>query len=257
MVSFFLSRHLIEPRMLLNSIFRVWVVLLFFSPILSSILLQLYIFASTGALVRTEGILTQLVFEHALRIRMKEDTPNTESTSVVTTPKAQTFDLPPADEEDRLGAGSDGAGTAATTAVDDATTAADSTGISGDADAQTPAKSASLPAPAGAAKPEEGKGEHSAPSGANLAGRINNLISTDLENITDSRDFMFLLIYAPLQTALCIAFLYTVLGWSSFVGMSIMVLGIWAPVQIGKWTHSVQVKRMKAVSTTLVRGVYR
>lgn len=73
------------------------------------------------------------------------------------------------------------------------------------------------------------------------------IIFTDLENITDARDFLFLVIYTPLQVALCISFLYAVLGWSPFVGMIVMVLGIWAPVQIGKWTHSVQVKRMKAV----------
>ena len=223
-----------------------WIVLLFFSPILSSILLQLYIFASTAALVRTEGILTQLVFEHALRIRMKEDAPNTGGTSVPNTPKAQTFDLPLVDDEDRTGADPDGASTATTTAVDGVTIAAP-TSVS--TDPQMPAKSTSPPpppSPSSSAKLEE-KSEDSSPSGANLAGRINNLISTDLENITDSRDFMFLLIYAPLQTALCIAFLYTILGWSSFVGMGMMILGIWAPVQIGKWTHSVQVKRMKAV----------
>jgi hypothetical protein len=224
--------------------------LLFFSPILSSILLQLYIFTSTGALVRTEGILTQLVFEHALRIRMKEDAPKTEGTSVPNTPKAQTFDLPSVDE-DRSGVDVDAASTTATTAIDGTTTAAASASITGDVNTQTPDKSISQPQQPTPSAPEQGKDEDSSPSGTNLAGRINNLISTDLENITDSRDFMFLIIYAPLQTALCIVFLYSVLGWSSFVGMGVLLLSVWAPVQIGKWTHSVQVKRMKAVRAFL------
>jgi ABC transporter transmembrane region len=228
-------------------VFRVWVLLLFFSPILSSILLQLYIFASTGALVRTEGILIQLVFEHALRIRMKEDAPRTKGTSMPNTPKAQAFDLSPADNGERSSADFDGASTPATTAVEGTTTAAAGADNSEDVGPPTPSKNTSPPpTPLTPSKPN-GQEEDSSPSGANLAGRINNLISTDLENITDSRDFMFLFIYAPLQTAMCIGFLYILLGWSSFVGMSVMILGIWAPVQIGKWTHSVQVRRMKAV----------
>lgn len=189
---------------------------------------------------------------------MKEDATKTEGTSVPNTPKAQTFDLPSVDEGDRSGVDVDvdAASTTATTAVDGTTTAAASTSITGDANAQTPDKSISPPPPPTPA-PEQGKDEDSSPSGTNLAGRINNLISTDLENITDSRDFMFLVIYAPLQTVLCIVFLYSVLGWSSFVGMGILLLSVWAPVQIGKWTHSVQVKRMKAVRTSLYFGFGR
>ena len=202
--------------------------------------------------------MTQLVFEHALRIRMKEDAPKTEGTSIPNTPKAQTFDLPSVDEEDPSGVDVDAASTTATTAVDGTTTAAASASITGDANAQTPNKSISLPLPPPPpSAPEQGKDEDSSPSATNLAGRINNLISTDLENITDSRDFMFLVIYAPLQTALCIVFLYSVLGWSSFAGMGILLLSVWAPVEIGKWTHSVQVRRMKAVRTSLFFGFDR
>ncbi len=47
----------------------------------------------------------------------------------------------------------------------------------------------------------------------NLVGRINNLVTTDLSNIADSRDFMRLLVYVPLQLILCVVFLYVILGW--------------------------------------------
>lgn len=68
----------------------------------------------------------------------------------------------------------------------------------------------------------------------NLVGKINNLVTTDLGNITDSRDFLLiglynvtynrmsrpridilltLVTYIPLQIVLCIWFLYTILGW--------------------------------------------
>jgi hypothetical protein len=65
----------------------------------------------------------------------------------------------------------------------------------------------------------------------NLVGKINNLVTTDLANITNARDFLYLrwlnfnirveedsadttkVVYIPLQVALCIVFLYAILGW--------------------------------------------
>jgi hypothetical protein len=48
---------------------------------------------------------------------------------------------------------------------------------------------------------------------SNLVGRINNLVTTDLGNIIDARDLMFVLVYIPLQIILCMTFLYLLLGW--------------------------------------------
>lgn len=50
-------------------------------------------------------------------------------------------------------------------------------------------------------------------SASNLVGRINNLVTTDLGNIVDARDLMFVLVFIPLQIVTCIAFLYWILGW--------------------------------------------
>lgn len=50
-------------------------------------------------------------------------------------------------------------------------------------------------------------------SASNLVGRINNLVTTDLGNIIDARDLMFVLVYMPMQILLCITFLYLILGW--------------------------------------------
>lgn len=47
----------------------------------------------------------------------------------------------------------------------------------------------------------------------NLVGKMNNLVTTDLQNIVASRDFMMILISMPLQIALCIWFLYAILDW--------------------------------------------
>jgi hypothetical protein len=55
------------------------------------------------------------------------------------------------------------------------------------------------------------KDEHA--SGENLVGKINNLVTTDLANIVEARDFLLAAVYIPLQITLCIVFLYAVLGW--------------------------------------------
>lgn len=64
---------------------------------------------------------------------------------------------------------------------------------------------------------------------ANLVGKINNLVTTDLGNIVEARDFLSfgerdysnylrlaliaVVIYIPLQVILCMWFLYAILGW--------------------------------------------
>lgn len=58
-----------------------------------------------------------------------------------------------------------------------------------------------------ATKDERGSGS------SNLVGKINNLVTTDLANIVDSRDFLLAALHLPLQITLCIAFLYAILGW--------------------------------------------
>ena len=72
-----------------------WVLCLFIGPVIMSICSQWYIFMGTRALARTEGLLTQLVFEHSLRIRFKaegseEDGPSTiQSASPIIIPETQ------------------------------------------------------------------------------------------------------------------------------------------------------------------------
>ena len=50
-------------------------------------------------------------------------------------------------------------------------------------------------------------------SSSSLIGKINNLISSDLDNIVEGRELFYLIFYAPLKVALSIWFLYVVLGW--------------------------------------------
>ncbi|KAJ7813135.1 P-loop containing nucleoside triphosphate hydrolase protein [Mycena olivaceomarginata] len=51
-----------------------WIILLFLGPIVSSVSYQWYIFISTHMATHISAIITQLVFEHALRMRVKSET---------------------------------------------------------------------------------------------------------------------------------------------------------------------------------------
>lgn len=84
--------------------------------------------------------------------------------------------------------------------------------------------------------------------GSNLVGKITNLVSTDLNNIVDGRDFPMLLISLPLQIVLCIVFLYKVLGWSAIVGTAVMISLYPLPGWIASKMQDVQTERMKIVS---------
>jgi hypothetical protein len=109
-------------------------------------------------------------------------------------------------------------------------------------------------------KKSDTKGHSSA---ENLVGKINNLVTTDLGNITDSTDFLLVVLYIPLKITLCITFLYLVLGWrwvhwcpipidtkylesySAFVGLTLILLLSPLPGYVAKHIQDVQFVRLK------------
>lgn len=171
--------------------------------------------------MRAEAIITQLVFEHALRIRVKAETTDSAAGAKAIDSTPTTPDSASIAEHSPQSSGDEGtlhtsstsdqsreASTATTLHASSASTTSSGSvagkkGKKGGKDAQA-AKDA-----------EAAKEEESAKSGdgSNLVGRINNLVTTDLENIVDARDFLWIIVYIPVQIALCIVFLYQVLGW--------------------------------------------
>lgn len=65
------------------------------------------------------------------------------------------------------------------------------------------------PEAAGESSPES---DDDQPEHANLVGKINNLMSIDLENVVGGRNILFLL-WVPLQIVITVVFLYQLLGW--------------------------------------------
>ncbi|KZT18101.1 hypothetical protein NEOLEDRAFT_1152799 [Neolentinus lepideus HHB14362 ss-1] len=205
----------------------VWILLLFLGPVISTVAFQYYAMINTGTLVRTQGIITQLVFEHALRVRMKAETEDgdgksTNNTAVGTPETASVGQASPGGSE----------GSEDETARESSTPDSQTKGKGKDKDAK---KSEITPAAAAAVQAKA----------SNLVGKINNLVTTDLGNLVDGRDFLFVALYGPLQVILCMAFLYFLLGWSSFVGLVVMISLAPVPGYIAKLLQTVQAERMK------------
>lgn len=148
---------------------------------------------------QAEAIITQLIFNHSLRIRVKADAP-------------LSSDPVPASEEE----------------------------------AEIPKRTS---------------------SSENLIGKINNLVSNDMNIVMAARDFLLpgelpivysygrcsrlsIVLYIPLHTVLGVWFLYTILGWSAFAGLFIMLVTLPLPGYITVKIQGVQAEQMKKVRQT-------
>ncbi|GLB36501.1 putative atp-binding cassette [Lyophyllum shimeji] len=226
-----------------------WIAWLLVGPTMASIIWQWYIFIATRTLVRAEGIITQLIFQHSLRIRVKAETaPSSPSTSpgltAPATPDTESVVSVPSPEGESVREGSSAHQSELTPATEVETLHS--------RDGTLQASSSSLKSNVS----RKGKGKDEKPSRAaeadgsssadNLVGKINNLVTTDLSNIVDSRDFLLVLIYMPLQITLCTIFLYVLLGWSAFVGLATILLLFPVPGYVAKRIQDVQVVRLKA-----------
>ncbi|KAF5375212.1 hypothetical protein D9758_000001 [Tetrapyrgos nigripes] len=163
----------------------------------------------TRTLVRCQAIITQLVFEHSLRIRVKAEAPsssgNSEPNSSTDTP--DTLSVAGVEE------------TSASSLTEEETIRASTASITSNT-AQSKGKK------------QEQKGEKEkepTSDSSNLVGKINNLVTTDLENIIDGRDFLYAIVYVPVQVALCIAFF-------AFIGLAVMLIMFPVPGLIAKLT---------------------
>ncbi|KAJ7034289.1 P-loop containing nucleoside triphosphate hydrolase protein [Mycena alexandri] len=166
----------------------VWILWLAFGPLTGTTALQAYYRLSMRLLVQVEGLLTELIFEHALRVRVKAH--NDAETAKDTSEDSGSTDgtLNQADEQSDTSSET-AQGTPSTTSKD----------------------------------PKQGGAARSSGSSVDV-GKISNLVTTDLKNVTNMADFLLLLFYLPVSVVFSIMFLYIVLGWSAFVGLGTMMV---------------------------------
>ncbi|TDL20550.1 P-loop containing nucleoside triphosphate hydrolase protein [Rickenella mellea] len=229
----------------------VWVLFVALAPLIGGIIVNQYFYESTFIIVETESLLTQLVFEHSLRIRMKNDVLDKKEEEEIKkddSKKASVSDVASA------------TASTTTTAVEDDVSPEDPTTDG----AQTPIEGAETPTqPADPTKDGSKLAEGDRPpekekeKSVYLVGKINNLLTTDVNQIKSMQDVM-MIFGGLIQVVIAIVFLYYILGWSAFVGMGVIVLCLPLPAYVGKLVMQAQKGKMgktdarvQAVSETM------
>jgi hypothetical protein len=77
--------------------------------------------------------------------------------------------------------------------------------------------------------------------GQDVAGRLNNLVTSDLESISAGKDWLLFGVNSMLQLVIGSWFFYTILGWSAFVGFGVMILLTPLPAWVSTFMNGVQV----------------
>ncbi|KIK62964.1 hypothetical protein GYMLUDRAFT_259735 [Collybiopsis luxurians FD-317 M1] len=237
----------------------VWILWLFFGPLLQTMASESYLYISTRQVVHAEAILTETVLEHALRIRVKAETSDKETASAAASVSRATTPSPPSERAASENGGSSSAGE-----EDDQRTvhsAAPSDAQSRDTTLQPDSSIASVSREASSSAFKKGTDGKATPSSVtpsesspiakpkvetkNILGKVNNLVTTDMQNITDGKEALRLVVNVPLQIALCVLFLHSVLGWSAFVGLAIIIILFPIPGFFTKLMQSSQKNKMK------------
>ncbi|CDO76129.1 hypothetical protein BN946_scf184876.g22 [Trametes cinnabarina] len=231
-----------------------WIALFFFGGLFKDVSDQWFLLHSTRLNVRTKAIITELVFEHALRIRVKAETsdsddgaegsPSTDSTAVATPDSASQLAAESAQGEISTGGEGEGGGPSHSVTSSGTTATLTSRPRKGKgksmADKEASAKPEGVPK-----KPDAGKKD----SSKHLIGRINNLVSSDLSNLGNiGTAATFFTIESPFQIILGIIFLYQILGWSALVGLVTMLITLPVP---GWITKRIQDARVQTITETL------
>ncbi|KAJ7825733.1 P-loop containing nucleoside triphosphate hydrolase protein [Mycena olivaceomarginata] len=209
----------------------VWISLILLGPVAASLVQQLYIFINTRTLVRTEAIITQLIFTHSLRTRMKAETTAAkdvhEDSSIVEGPSTAS-------------SGSDADSRAKTVTPENG----EGSPLSKNKSATVQASTSSVTSKSSEPSKREVKNPEAKKSQGSLVGKI-NICMSDGHGLGDSRDFLFLVVFIPLQLILGIWFLYVLLGWSVWVGVGSIVVLAPLPGYMAKLVQSTQKERLK------------
>ncbi|KAE9389843.1 hypothetical protein BT96DRAFT_946568 [Gymnopus androsaceus JB14] len=187
-----------------------WILLLFISPLAVTLSMEWYMPIALRLNVQVDALITQLVFENSLRIRVKANTAGAPGKSA-----------PKSTESESKKKGTEG----------------------GDPSPQQQPQQ-----PQKQKTPDDKRGKKGKKSGGatkSTSGRINNLVTTDLSNMAELRNWMFVFLQRPFEFVLSAAFLYGILGWSSFVGIGLMFALTPIPVKIFNAGRKVFLERMR------------
>jgi hypothetical protein len=209
---------------------------------------QLYLSLVTRWMVQNEAILTSIVYDHALRVRVlhKPEEIDAKDDSLTASPSI--------DSVTSLAILGSGESTAQPVAaaippegaseqtdqshLQDASTSTTATAVStSSASTLTSSNAGSIK---GKGRKDDKKTDKKDDKSRDLVGRLNNLVTSDFDNINGAHQIMVPLIEVPLMTVLSSWFLYTILGNSAWVGLAVMVVLLPVPAWCGKLINGVR-----------------
>ncbi|ORY76316.1 P-loop containing nucleoside triphosphate hydrolase protein [Protomyces lactucae-debilis] len=91
------------------------------------------------------------------------------------------------------------------------------------------------------------KGEESEHS----TGKVSNLLSSDIEQITSARDFFLCIVALPISSILSVVLLYNLLGWPAFAGFAWLVVTLPIPGLLAKRLAVLQKEASEATDARL------
>ncbi|EJU03269.1 hypothetical protein DACRYDRAFT_106434 [Dacryopinax primogenitus] len=225
----------------------VWILFMFLAPTLNTLAFNLYIFTSTRMTVQAENVLTQIIFEHALRVRLTDE--SIISASPAPTPGTSTPGAPEDGAETPAAHAPSASGTETATLVDTERDAEEGSSTPPSAPPAAPASTNGTDK--GKDKdPGKDKPDAAAPSAppntaTHLSAKINNIFGTDIGNLIDGRDFLFMILDCPFEVILCIWFLWVILSWAAVVGMLFIIITLPIPGMIASRIQDAQRKMMQ------------
>ena len=153
----------------------------------------------TGTLARVEAIITSLVFDHALRIRLKAEAGDNSNKSAESSAVNSTSGSPKNPKTPELASANE----------DDDDETIHSRSATGATIASSSTATVAAPDPSQSKKVDDKKVQSALPAPTtqkktnNLIGKINNLVTSDLDNITRGRDFLFLCESIEISRTVC------------------------------------------------------
>ncbi|KAF5370320.1 hypothetical protein D9758_006919 [Tetrapyrgos nigripes] len=197
----------------------VWIIGLFLSPVLEALSFEWYFRILFHTEVRIEALVQQLVFEQALRMRIKNDAALEGKSDV---------------NED----------SSTTSTIDDANAGSSTnTDNTNNANNKTKAKAKAKTKD----KPSQPQSQDQDAEGAksNVYGKINNLVTNDLQTFMRLTQVFEGFGTVPVELTLYAVFLYSILGWSALVGIGLTILLAPIPSYLTTLGGKVQAAKMK------------
>jgi hypothetical protein len=185
----------------------VWILVIALAPLVRNASEQLYLYYNSRTATQIEALITAVVYEHSLRIRVlnkaADDTPPTPPTTPPETPKAGTA-LGPTQAP---GSGEQLASEVSTLHSRGGTSISTTSTVVGPSNGKdVNGKSKDSKAKADEDKRKKEKSQ-------DIIGRLNNLVTSDLDNISGGKDWLLVIVNNVLQLSLGSWFLYSILGW--------------------------------------------